>query len=121
MNIRIDAADLAAAVPHFEFDVYLTFTCNQKLHPGVKHLHKFEESMEWIGFISRYMQMSLREKEEIKRLYELAYGAILGRVWYEVRSIFLRYLTFSKMSVFCRVKKSFWRDEYQDRCSCNEL
>ena len=31
--------------------------------------------------------MSLREKEEIKRSYELAYGAILGRVWYKVRSI----------------------------------
>ncbi len=51
--------------------------------------------------------MSLREKEEIKRSYELAYGVILGRVWYEVKRIFLRYLTFSKTSVFRRVKKSF--------------
>jgi hypothetical protein len=62
--------------------------------------------------------MSLREKEEIKRLYELAYSAILERVWYKVRKIFLIYLTFSKTSVFRRVKKSFWRDEYQD-CSGN--
>ena len=62
--------------------------------------------------------MSLREKEEIQRSYQLAYGAILGRVRYEVRRIFLRYLMFSKTSVFCRVKKSFWRDEYQD-CSGN--
>ena len=74
----------------------------------MKHLHKFKESMEWIGFIPGYLQMSLREKEEIKRSYELAYGAILGRVWYKVRRIFLRYLTFSKTSVFRRVQKSFW-------------
>ena len=74
------ALDLAAAMPHVEFDLFLTFTCNQQLHPGVKHLHKFKESMEWIGFIPGYLQMSLREKEEIKRSYELAYGAILGRV-----------------------------------------
>jgi hypothetical protein len=112
------ALDLAAAMPHVEFNLFLTFTCNQKLHPGVKHLHNFKESMEWIGFIPRYLQMSLREKEEIKRSYELAYGAILGRIWYEVTRIFLRYLTFSKTSVFRRVKKSFWRDEYQD-CSGN--
>jgi len=62
--------------------------------------------------------MSLREKEEIKRSYELAYGAIFGWVWYEVRRIFLRHLTFNKTSVFCTVKKSFWSDEYQD-CSGN--
>jgi hypothetical protein len=112
------ALDLAAAMPHIKFDIFLTFTCNQKLHPGVKHLRKFKESMEWIGFIPGYLRMSLREKEEIKRSYELAYGAILGRIWYKVRRIFLRYLTFSKTSVFCRVKTSFWRDEYQD-CSGN--
>jgi hypothetical protein len=74
------ALDLAAAMPHIKFDDFLTFTCNQMLHPGVKHPHKFKESMEWIGFIPRYLRMSLREKEEIKRSYELAYGAILGRV-----------------------------------------
>ncbi len=74
------ALDLAAAMLHVEFDVFLTFTCDQKLHPSVKHLHKFKESIQWIEFIPGYLQMSLREKEEIKRSYELAYGAILGRV-----------------------------------------
>jgi hypothetical protein len=36
------ALDLAAAMPHVKFDPFLTFTCNQQLHPGVKHLHKFK-------------------------------------------------------------------------------
>lgn len=49
------ALDLAAAMPHVEFDLFLTFTCNQQLHPGVKHLHKFKESMEWNGFIPGYL------------------------------------------------------------------
>ncbi len=42
---------------------------------------------------------------------------ILGRVWFEVIRIFLRYLTFSKTSVFLSVKKAFWRDKYQDTSS----
>jgi hypothetical protein len=36
------ALDLAAAMPRVKFDPFLTFTCNQQLHPGVKHLHKFK-------------------------------------------------------------------------------
>ena len=29
------ALDLAATMPHVEFDLFLTFTCNQQLHYGV--------------------------------------------------------------------------------------
>ncbi len=53
-------------------------------------------------------------KGGVKRSYKLAYGLILEWVWFEVIRIFLRYLTFSKTSVFLSVKKSFWRDKYQD-------
>ncbi len=54
------------------------------------------------------------QHNEIKQSFELAYGAILGRVWYKVRRIFLKYLTYSKTSVLCKVRHAFWRDEYQD-------
>jgi hypothetical protein len=37
----------------------------------------------------------------------------LGRVWYQVRRIFLRNLTYSKTSVLRKVRHAFWRDEYQ--------
>jgi hypothetical protein len=60
------ALDLAAAMPHVEFDLFLTFTCNRQLHPGVKHLHKFKESMEWNGFIPGYLRMSLRERRRLR-------------------------------------------------------
>ena len=108
------ALDLAAAMPYVTFDLFLTFTCNQRLHPGVRHLHKYKESMKWTQFVPGYSCMHINEKIEVKRSYELAYGSVLARVWYEVRRIFLKYLTCSKTSVFRSVKDSFWRDEYQD-------
>ena len=38
----------------------------------------------------------------------------MGRVWYQVRRIFLRNLTYSKTSVLRKVRHAFWRGEYQD-------
>jgi hypothetical protein len=58
--------------------------------------------------------MNIMQHNEIKRLFELAYGVILGRVWYQVRRIFLKYLTYSKTLVLRKVRLAFWRDEYQD-------
>jgi hypothetical protein len=97
-----------------KFDLFLTFTCNQKCHPGVKHLHEWKESMDWSRYIPRYSRMTIMQHNEIKHSFELAYGAILGRVWYQVRRIFLKYLTYSKTSVLRKVRHAFWRDEYQD-------
>ncbi len=58
--------------------------------------------------------MTIMQHNEIKWSFELAYGAILGRVWYQVRRIFLKYLTYSKTLALCKVRHTFWRDEYQD-------
>jgi len=41
------ALNLAGAQPIVKFDLFLTFTCNQKYHPGAKHLHEWKEGMEW--------------------------------------------------------------------------
>ena len=114
LDSRQAALNLAGAQPYVKFDLFLTFTCNQKCHPGVKHLHEWKESMEWSRYIPRYSRMTIMQHNEIKRSFELAYGAILGRVWYQVRRIFLKYLTYSKTSVLRKVRHAFWRDEYQD-------
>ena len=114
LDSRQAALNLAGAQPYVKFDLFLTFTCNQKCHPGVKHLHEWKEGMEWSKYIPRYSRMTIMQHNEIKRSFELAYGAILGRVWYEVRRIFLKYLTYSKTSVLRKVRHAFWRDEYQD-------
>ena len=41
------ALDLAGTALHIEFTVFLTFTCNQKEHPGISHLHDWKESQDW--------------------------------------------------------------------------
>ncbi len=38
----------------------------------------------------------------------------MGRVWYQVRRIFLKYLTYSKTSILRKVRHAFLRNEYQD-------
>jgi hypothetical protein len=58
--------------------------------------------------------MTIMQHNEITQSFELAYGAILGRVWYQVRRVFLKYLTYSNTLVLHKVRCDFWRDEYQD-------
>ncbi len=38
----------------------------------------------------------------------------MGRVWYQVRRIILKYLTYSKTLVLRKMRHALWRDEYQD-------
>ena len=32
--------NLAGKKSYFDFDLFLTFTCNQAKHPGISHLHQ---------------------------------------------------------------------------------
>ncbi len=48
------ALNLPGAQLYVKFDLFVTFMCNQKCHPGVKHLHEWKESMEWSRYIPRY-------------------------------------------------------------------
>jgi len=114
LDSRQAALNLAGAQPYVKFDLFLTITCNQKCNPGVKHLHEWKDSMEWSRYIPSYSRMTIIQHNETKRSFELAHRAILGRVWYQVRRIFLKNLTYSKTSVLRKVRHAFWRDEYQD-------
>ncbi len=67
------ALNLAGAQPYVTFDLFLTFTCNQKCHPGVKYLHEWKESMEWSSYIPSYSCMTIMQHNKIKRSFELAY------------------------------------------------
>ena len=46
-RLRLGAMNLAAAAEKLEMDPSLTYTPNQKDHPGMSHLHKSKESKEW--------------------------------------------------------------------------
>ncbi|KAL7539846.1 hypothetical protein ACHAXR_009663, partial [Thalassiosira sp. AJA248-18] len=112
------ALDLAATQPFVSFDWFLTFTCNQSEHPGICHLHKYKESLEWTQKIPQYDKLAKWEQAEVKRSYEMAYGSVLGRSWLEVRKFWLEYLCFSTSSILAkksRVAHAFFRDEFQEK------
>jgi hypothetical protein len=55
------ALNLAGTQPYVKFDLFLTFMCNQKCHPGVKHLHEWKESMEWSRSMPSYSRMTIMQ------------------------------------------------------------
>jgi predicted GIY-YIG superfamily endonuclease len=108
------ARDLAGAQPWSPSEQFLTFTCNQKKHPGISHLHAYKEGMAWMKFIPRYNSMSDLQKWEVKRAFEQAYGSILGRCWCEARKFWLEYLTYSVNCIIGEAEHTFWRYELQE-------
>ena len=118
MNESVDshqaALDLASTQKWLKFDLFMTWTCNQSEHPGIKHLHSFKESMEWTQYIPDYEGLRSWNKNHVKRSYEAAYGSILSHCWMEVRKLWLECITYSTSSILGRVTHSFFCDEYQE-------
>ena len=60
------ALDLGATATFLKLDWFLTFTCNQAMHPGIEHLHKFKQSREWVSYILsgffNYNEMSVKKR-----------------------------------------------------------
>ena len=113
------ALDLAGSQPFVEFDWFFTFTGNQAEHPGLSHLHEWKMGMDWIEGLgpnlrSKYHSMLPKMQDQVNRSFEMAYGAIMGRCWMEVRKLWLEYITFSTTSVLGGVRHVFFRDEYQE-------
>jgi len=70
MNESVDshqaALGVAATQKWLKFDLFMTWTCNQSEHPGIKHLHSFKESMEWTQYIPDYEKLSSWNKNHVK-------------------------------------------------------
>ena len=61
------ALGLGATAAFLKFDWFLTFTCNQAMHPGIEHLHEFKQIRERVncilsGFFN-YNEMSDSKKD----------------------------------------------------------
>ena len=48
------ALDLAGTQPYLDFDLFLTFTPNQALHPGLSHLHEWKTWQLWLDHFPNY-------------------------------------------------------------------
>ena len=107
------AMDLAASQTYVESDLFLTLTCNQSTHPGIKHLHDHKTSKRWTEFIPKYDACGSSDQNCIDRSFELAYYSVLNRCWLEVSKLLLEYIIYSKTSATGEVENAFFRLEYQ--------
>ena len=115
------AMNLAAASEKKGFDTFLTYTCNQKDHPGLQHLWLWKESSELNGFNGRYSEvfpnfktMHPCEKEDITMSMEMSYTHILSRCWLEVKALWIDFILNSTSTYLRKVAHGFFRDEYQE-------
>jgi hypothetical protein len=57
--------NLAAASVKYGFDLFVTYTCNQSTHPGIRKLYEFKESMEWTEKVPGYESLNKLESENV--------------------------------------------------------
>lgn len=108
------AINLAAASQIIQFDLFLTLTCNQSKHPGIRHLFDWKKSMKWTAMVPDWKYLSQREKDEVSKSFEMAYMSVVSRSWLEVRKLLLEFIAKSTSTVLGKVLPVFWRDEFQE-------
>lgn len=106
--------NLAAAAVRHPFDLFLTFTCNQKTFPGITFLYFWKESMEWTELVETWDVLGEAERNDVKRSMEMMYSSILARCWFEVKEIWINFIMESTSTALGKVTHGFFRDEYQE-------
>ena len=108
------AINLAAASQITKFDLFLTFTCNQSQHPGIRHLFEWKKSMRWTSMEKRWRYLTPQQRREVSNSFEMAYMSIVSRCWLEVRKLLLEFIIKSTSTILGRVVPAFFRDEFQE-------
>ena len=93
--------------------LFLTFTCNQKLHFGTQNIKKWLDNGDLDKHFPDFDDLPFFEKEEIVISLNQSSAGVMLRNWMEVRKLFLEYMCESSSSPFCPVDSMFARDEYQ--------
>ena len=104
--------NLSASQEYIKYTWFLTFTANQKDHPGLCHLHKWKNSLEWTKNIEHYEKCSDDEKNEYKKSMEEAYGTQIYHNWRNVKHILLLHIR-HHITVLGSTTAIFACDEYQ--------
>eukprot|EP00957_Ditylum_brightwellii_P011649 880090-Ditylum_brightwellii.AAC.1 len=105
--------NLSSSQKHITWDWFLTFTCNQAKHFGMKFLKLYLATGKWKECYPDFYKKTVSEQEEIAIAMEHAFGSIIFRQWIQVRKLFLEYLLHSITSKIGPVANIFARDEYQ--------
>lgn len=117
MNNAVDSRqqvlNLCASLGYFEWDFFLTFTCNQKKHFGTSIIKEWIDSNNWKDEYPDYENMSNAHQNEIESALNQSSQGLLLRSWEEVSSLFIDLLKNSNKSPFFKTFALFARKEYQ--------
>ena len=69
---------------------FLTFTCNQSKHLGIKELKYWLDNGEWRQSYQNWNELNSSEKKEIERSINQVVAPLILRNWMEVRKTVLR-------------------------------
>ena len=105
--------NLSASQKYHPMDLFLTFTCNQKKHFGVRRIKNWIDSMEWTKSVPDWDSWTESDREKYRESMIQAASGHLLRNWLETRELLLEYLLKCKSSPFRFLKFLFARDEYQ--------
>ena len=105
---------LAAASKRYQFDGFVTYTCAQNKHPGVRHLYEWKESKDWMDGLPGATKIRDDEVREIETSFEMAYSNILSRCWLEVQTIWIEFIMRTTNSMLPKAQYALFRKEYQE-------
>jgi len=107
------AKNLCASQEYNEWQLFLTFTCNQKQHFGTKPLREWIDSNKWTMAFDNWNDMNEIQKDEMTTAFQQSSSIPLLRVWEEVSALFIRFLQKAPNSPFKKAAAIFARKEYQ--------
>ena len=113
IDSKQNVKNLCASQKYHPMHFFLTFTCNQKSHFGVKPIKQWLDNHEWNKFYPEFYSLSNSDKLELQVALDQSAAGLLLRNWMEIRKLFLEYLIESPTCPFSPVSSMFARDEYQ--------
>ena len=105
--------NLCASQKYHKMDFFLTFTCNQREHFGMKYIKRWIDGNLWEQNLHEFVNCTDEEKDEVRKGLKQSAAGLLHRNWVEVKMIFIKYLFTSESSPYTPSDAIFSRDEYQ--------
>ena len=106
---------LSAAGRDEPHTLFATWTANQKEHFGLKEIKQWSDSDELLNEICHHHSVNTyAERDELKRSLDQSLAVILLQNWMETTEIFMSYIAKSKEYPLGKVKRIWYRHEYQD-------
>jgi predicted GIY-YIG superfamily endonuclease len=118
---RQNVHNLCAAERIRSSDLFVTLTCNQARHFGIKKIKNYVDSGEALENYKKYLrsefpthkELSARASKEVQLALNEASRTLIVRHWLEVKKFLLEYLLKSPEMPLTEILKLFCRDEYQ--------